>query len=785
MGRRGPSRPPRNELFGTYLSEAIQSLARQQMTVGPTIQLKILDMLNSEPALNKTRANKRVLYTLSQFGYWARGYYPPPNVVLSLVRYIIEIGYDNQKCVQNLLESGGFTQREALEWTQKLFPGDNPMPTSPTHNLPPLMVMTDFLGYNHESTTLYQWLRKEKGNPVICIYGMGGMGKSTLAIYAAYHAHGLLDLPPELIDEPFKYCVWITAKDQGKNGRWLEHVLHTTGRVIGFPIIERTASLDEKLAMIEKKLRSQRILLIIDNFETIQDEDLINWLQDIPYPSKVILTSRIPVEAARPLSLTGLKQNEAEDLFKSGCRELNIEITEEDYQWLPKIHAITEGNPLIIEHLIRRFKDIATLHKVVKELEGITIEGDTDIDEALLTHLFGKEWESLGKEGQEIWMAAALCVDDIPRATLLSIAAIPPVLAKASLRSVSDISILRYSKRTEVYHIHPIAQDFGRKHLRAADKTRDMKQRYIHAYRDLAEEHGGPDWHLWTAHYIPLQAQWTNLSAAFDFAIQLDDKESLTEFWFDRMSYISDILGYWPERIRWYTYLAERSGDPEVKIFALSSAAWTHVLMGNYKQAKQHLQLAWQMKESASAFIQSDLVSNCTFLAIRQHDYPEALELLQLHQNIARKIPADDRRKGRQLAQNPYYKGYILYDQRSTNQEALGEAKENFSAMLDLSSQIQWLRGQIYTQNWLADIAIAEGEPEKALEIVEAALPISENNKDLRRTGLLQRSMAYAYTKMERSEKAYTSAKTAILCFERLGMQEERQQILSDFQLEG
>src|SRR5579884_644351 len=104
---------------------------------------------------------------------------------------------------------------------------------------------------------------------------MGGIGKTTLAIEAARCC-----LPGAASDHDqwYEAVVWISAKDRPEQKYWLGEVLDTVARVLSYPTITQMSS-EQKPSEIDHLLRKHRTLLIVDNFETIDDRDLLDWIQ--------------------------------------------------------------------------------------------------------------------------------------------------------------------------------------------------------------------------------------------------------------------------------------------------------------------------------------------------------------------------------------------------------------------------------------------------------------------------------------------------------------------------
>ena len=264
--------------------------------------------------------------------------------------------------------------------------------TFPYHNLfqPDY---TRFVGRQNELEWLRQRLSPKDRAWQMVIAGIGGVGKSSLALAVA---HEYRERYQELeIETRFEAIIWITAKEEvltikgrkpssplGLIFRTLEDMYSTIAQTLEREDITRALP-GEQDHLVQKALIARRTLLIIDNLESVIDERVRTFLRNLPAPTKCIITSREWVDVADILKLAGLPPEEAENLINEESIARDVKLNDVQRQQLIKR---TSGLPLPIKLSVARMASGETFDQVMRWLGNATgdlpdycVKGQIDI----------------------------------------------------------------------------------------------------------------------------------------------------------------------------------------------------------------------------------------------------------------------------------------------------------------------------------------------------------------------------------------------------------------------
>jgi tetratricopeptide (TPR) repeat protein len=226
------------------------------------------------------------------------------------------------------------------------------MAPSIIHNLPQPDYGT-FIGREEEVQQLCNLISTSSRHFLVTIDGIGGIGKSALALEVAHmFLRGSEEIPET---ERFAAIIWITAKERELsasgiiarrlNIRTLRDIFITISIALKREDITRT-DFENQLELVRGALTQQRTLLIIDNLEAIYDESVLEFLRDLPDPTKAIITTRHRIDVAFPMRLVGLPFDDAKSLISQECQKKGVTALSREES--TKLYDRTGGVPLAL-----------------------------------------------------------------------------------------------------------------------------------------------------------------------------------------------------------------------------------------------------------------------------------------------------------------------------------------------------------------------------------------------------------------------------------------------------
>ncbi|MEM7029448.1 MAG: BTAD domain-containing putative transcriptional regulator [Chloroflexota bacterium] len=368
-----------------------------------------------------------------------------------------------------------------------------------------------FVGREPEIKQLCVGLSPSAG-AVHAIVGMGGLGKTTLAMQVAHR----------LRDDYTDGVLWANAA----SGSSMD-ILANWGSAYGYDFSNIT-DLENRAAAVRGILSERQTLIVIDNIVAASE---VRPLLPGSETCAVLITTRDLDLAhalnAKPLHLGELSTENAHQLL---MHILGEERVSSEKEAALEICALLQNLPLAVEIVAQRLKSRPRqkLVRMAARLQEITHRLGLEISDQAVRTSFEVSWEALSDELRHFFPHLAVFEGRPFQAGALAyIADLDPFDTEDYLDTLTALSLVKEEGKTQ-YRQHPLLADFAQEKLDDAEPiyTR-MGDFYLRFSRENREN------------YATLQPEWENILGAIKAAyhqsrwqMMIDFTDALNETWY-------------------------------------------------------------------------------------------------------------------------------------------------------------------------------------------------------------------------------------------------------------
>jgi tetratricopeptide (TPR) repeat protein len=512
----------------------------------------------------------------------------------------------------------------------------------PWHNLPQRSY-TRFVGRQAELAKLTDLLlpHPHSRHFVVTLDGIGGVGKSALALELAYrYRDGRATLPEA---ERFDAIIWISAKRTLLTASGIQqrqqtfNTLNDLYREIA-TVLEQLGLLQadagHRRTLVEHALTAQRTLLIVDNLETVDDEELLSFLRELPDPTKAIVTTRHRIDIAYSIRLTGMPEPDAQALMVVEAARKSVELPPDATS---DLYRRTGGIPLAIVWSIGLMSMGHSVESVLRRLGS----GQSDIARFCFAESMAR---IRGRDPELLLFALALFERSVSRQMLGTVAGLgDDVIGRDDgLAALLQLSLI--NQKGDRFKLLPLTQSFALDELaRQPELERELRERWIAQLTELAQLYVGPHWQhpgrqilrLEGKHLVTL-ANWAQQGARPDILLPI--LPALFTYY--------DGLGQWGDGLAIVGVgieYANLTGNRQSLRHLLNARGWTLSQQGHHATAEQTMAEAYAVAtEIGDPGWQCEILINMSQISRRVSQFDRALLHCQQAQAL---LPLQDEYK--------------------------------------------------------------------------------------------------------------------------------------------
>ncbi|AFY73517.1 WD40 repeat-containing protein [Synechococcus sp. PCC 7502] len=216
--------------------------------------------------------------------------------------------------------------------------------------------VSDFYGRDREISQLESWIINDR-HKLIAILGMGGIGKTTIAVAVA-----------DQVSTHFDCLIWRSLRNAPPVDQLLSDLLLS----LSTEQLNETEGFDQKLSRVTRYIQDRRCLLVLDNLESILSEDergryrsgyegyaeLVRCFAETRHQGCLVFTGREPplelsrFNSARSLLLSGVSDADGKRI----CNQIAaLDASEREWHQIITHYG---GNPLALKIVVAGIRDL-------------------------------------------------------------------------------------------------------------------------------------------------------------------------------------------------------------------------------------------------------------------------------------------------------------------------------------------------------------------------------------------------------------------------------------------
>lgn len=642
-----------------------------------------------------------------------------------------------------------------------------------------------FVGRKQEIARCLDALSPEERGWGVAIDGIGGIGKTVLALEVAHLARK---------QALFDAYLFVSAKTTWLSTEGVRPETLALSSLDSFcrefakrlgqsDIVKMTDATERRRALLDA-LRGRCTLLIWDNLETLNAEErdmIAEFLRKLPTPNKAIITSRRRTgESALTIRLDRLLEAEALELMQAKGKShprLAQELNATKPEILTALYQASGGNPLALDWTLGQ-----VAHKGYSISDALERLRNAAKSPDLYGFLFADAAETLSGNDRTVLSALAVFLTPAKTAALADATDLAITEIQVSLERLVTLSLVN-ELDGERFGLHPLTRTYIRAAVGGTDTVGTAplsgirfdsaaQRKVLRYWVDFAQKYGGNDKDAYKTH-DKLEAEWQNLEGVATtlremagIPGELKDRQA-AQMLIDLEDALSNFLwfrGYWDEGVRlgeWRYQAGKALGQWRDAGWGVEHIAWIYYNRGETDQAASWAaQTAEAMERGGSRRDKAVAIELQGNIARQRKNLPEAERLYQEALAIYRELEDEEcevialnwlgavaRSQGQYDRAESYYKQALAIAKKLGLKESetylsgnLGslaldrdrptEARSWYERELPLAQEVGRQTSVAAAQSGLAQVLEKEGRYAEALPLAQAALEIRERLRD-------------------------------------------------------